>query len=204
MNAIAVLTPNTGDSVTASRTGPAQQILDIELVQQNPLDHRRRDRHPIRDQPERPDCAKRCRQPRPPPPPPPAPDRLRPWCDLPPPWSPTFHRWAPRPARSSSPTNGTKIGGVAPGAGTASVSSSGPDGRRAQHCGHLQERRFHLLGPFGQQQVDVVSTLTALSSMAGPSVFGHPILLTATVGAVAPGAGSPTRGPGRSVLVVLV
>lgn len=42
------------------------------------------------------------------------------------------------------------------------------------------------------QQVDPASTVTALASSAGPSVFGQPVALTATVGPVAPGGGTPT------------
>lgn len=42
------------------------------------------------------------------------------------------------------------------------------------------------------QQVDMASTMTGLASTANPSVFGQAITLTATVAAVAPGAGTPT------------
>ena len=42
------------------------------------------------------------------------------------------------------------------------------------------------------QQVNMASTMTGLTSTAHPSVFGQPITLTASVGALAPGAGSPT------------
>ena len=42
------------------------------------------------------------------------------------------------------------------------------------------------------QQVNMASTVTGLASTANPSVFGQPVTLTATVGALTPGAGSPT------------
>ena len=42
------------------------------------------------------------------------------------------------------------------------------------------------------QQVNMASTMTGLTSTANPSVFGQPSTLTASVGALAPGAGSPT------------
>ena len=42
------------------------------------------------------------------------------------------------------------------------------------------------------QPVVMASTLTALASTASPSVFGQPITLTASVGPMAPGAGTPT------------
>ncbi len=41
------------------------------------------------------------------------------------------------------------------------------------------------------QQVDMASTMTGLASSASPTVFGQGITLTATVAAVAPGAGMP-------------
>ena len=42
------------------------------------------------------------------------------------------------------------------------------------------------------QQVDMASTMTGLASSASPSVFGQAITLTATVAAIAPGAGTAT------------
>jgi hypothetical protein len=42
------------------------------------------------------------------------------------------------------------------------------------------------------QQVVMASTTTGVVSNVSPSVFGQPVVLTATVGAVAPGAGTPT------------
>ncbi len=42
------------------------------------------------------------------------------------------------------------------------------------------------------QQVDMASTMTGLASSVSPSVFGQAITLTATVAAIAPGAGTAT------------
>ncbi|MFE2500205.1 Ig-like domain-containing protein, partial [Streptomyces scopuliridis] len=40
--------------------------------------------------------------------------------------------------------------------------------------------------------INKANTSTALTSAPNPSVFGQPVTLTATVAAVAPGAGTPT------------
>src|SRR5207247_3778697 len=42
------------------------------------------------------------------------------------------------------------------------------------------------------QTVNQASTTTAVTSSANPSVFGQPVTFTATVSAVAPGAGTPS------------
>ena len=91
--------------------------------------------------------------------------------------------------------NGTNLGGsVALSGGVASVSTPGLAVGGHSIVASYSSDDATFLGSSGSsnQQVDMASTLTALSSTTSPSVFGQPIVLTATVGAVAPGAGTPT------------
>ena len=106
------------------------------------------------------------------------------------------------PSSAGTPTgsvqfadNGTNIGGsVALSGGGASVSSPNLTVGAHNIVATYSSDDANFLGSSGNtsQQVDMASTLTALTSSADPSVFGQPVTLTATVGAVAPGAGAPT------------
>ena len=91
--------------------------------------------------------------------------------------------------------NGTNIGGSQPlSGGTASVNSPnlavGPHNIVANYTS--DNPNFVNSSGNWSQQVDMASTTTGVVSSAAPSVFGQPVTMTATVGGVAPGAGTPT------------
>jgi hypothetical protein len=91
--------------------------------------------------------------------------------------------------------NGANIGGgVTLAAGAASVSSSGLTVGTHNIVATYTSDSTTFLGGFGMfsQEVDMASTSTGLTSNANPAVFGQPVVLTASVGALAPGAGTPT------------
>ena len=91
--------------------------------------------------------------------------------------------------------NGVNIGGsVTLTAGAASVSSSGLTVGTHNIVAAYTSDSTTFLGSSGtfSQEVDMDSTSTGLTSSANPAVFGQPVVLTASVGALAPGAGTPT------------
>ena len=91
--------------------------------------------------------------------------------------------------------NGTNIGGsVTLAAGAASVSSSSLTVGTHTIVATYTSDSSTFLGGSGMfsQEVDMASTSTGLTSNANPAVFGQPVVLTASVGALAPGAGTPT------------
>jgi large repetitive protein len=91
--------------------------------------------------------------------------------------------------------NGANIGGsVTLVGGTASVTSPGLTvGTHTIGAAYTSDDS-EFLGGSGSfsQEVDMASTSTGLTSSANASVFGQPITLSANVGALAPGAGTPT------------
>jgi hypothetical protein len=91
--------------------------------------------------------------------------------------------------------NGATIGGgVTLAAGVASVSSSSLTVGTHNIVATYTSDSSTFLGGSGtlSQEVDMASTSTGLTSSANPAVFGQPVTLTASVGALAPGAGTPT------------
>jgi hypothetical protein len=91
--------------------------------------------------------------------------------------------------------NGANIGGgVTLASGVASVSSSGLTVGTHTIVATYTSDSNTFLGGSGifSQEVDMASTSTGLTSSANPAVFGQPVVLTASVGALAPGAGTPT------------
>jgi hypothetical protein len=79
-------------------------------------------------------------------------------------------------------------------AGVASVSSSSLTVGTHNIVATYTSDSSTFLGGSGtlSQEVDMASTSTGLTSSANPAVFGQPVTLTASVGALAPGAGTPT------------
>lgn len=91
--------------------------------------------------------------------------------------------------------NGANIGSSQPlSGGTTSVNSPNlPVGPHNIVASYTSDN-LNFIDSSGNwsQQVDMASTTTDAVSSVGPSVFGQPVVFTATVGAVAPGAGTPT------------
>lgn len=106
------------------------------------------------------------------------------------------------PSSAGTPTgtvqftdNGVNFGGAQTlSGGSTSVTSSGLSvGGHDIEASYVSDNPTFLSSSGGlAQQVNMASTMTGLASPANPSVFGQPVTLTATVGALAPGAGSPT------------
>ncbi|MCU1345097.1 MAG: hypothetical protein JWL70_1363, partial [Acidimicrobiia bacterium] len=88
----------------------------------------------------------------------------------------------------------TSIGSVALTAGSASISTTaltaGTHSVTAKYSG--DDTFMANVSAVVSQNVAPAATTTALLSSVNPSVFGQPVALTATVSAVAPGAGTPT------------
>ena len=106
------------------------------------------------------------------------------------------------PSSAGTPTgsvqftdNGVDLGGAQTlSGGTTSVVSSGLSVGAHDIVASYVSDNPTFLSSSGDlnQQVNMASTVTGLTSNADPSIFGQPITLTATVGALAPGAGGPT------------
>jgi hypothetical protein len=90
--------------------------------------------------------------------------------------------------------NGADMGTQTLSDGSASVTTSNLSVGGHTIMAVYTSDNLNFLGSTGtwSQQVDMASTMTGITSNAAPSVFGQPITLTATVAAVAPGAGTPT------------
>jgi hypothetical protein len=91
--------------------------------------------------------------------------------------------------------NGVNLGGTQTlSGGSTSVTSSGLSVGAHNIVASYTSDNPTFISSSGHlnQQVNMASTMTGVASTANPSVFGQPITLTATVGALAPGAGAPT------------